>query len=179
LSIVSQPLTASNDVAWLVSPPIDDSLTTLGPDDLRFEPSLESSAVRTTVEHLFAVSPEIERLASSVGWACYAARRTQHPMLAVKNSAKVAQPVPAKLDGFGLEGLLALWPSHLGYAMVVGDVVVERIEAELGPPGDYDADPASSAGSPPATARARWDRPGFEWSDWSAFAELHELKTED
>jgi hypothetical protein len=157
---------------------VDDSLTTLGVEDQRFEPSLDSSAVRDTLERLLAISPEVERLASGLRWSCYAARRTQHPMLAVKNSTNVAQPVPAKLDGFGLEGLLALWPSQLGYSMVVGDVVVERIQAELGEPGDFEGGLASGLSSPLEPAMARWDRPDFPWRDWSSFASDHEFKTE-
>jgi hypothetical protein len=179
LSIVAHPLTASDDVVWLVSPPIDGALTTLGPDDLRFEPKVDPAVVCDTLERLFEMSPEIESRASEFRWSCYAARRALHPMLATHDASAVAQPVPAKLDAFGLEGLLALWPSHLGYAMVLGDVVVERITGELGEPGRF---PGSLRPeevlfeSPPA--RARWDREIFPWRDWASFAHRYEFKTE-
>jgi glycine/D-amino acid oxidase-like deaminating enzyme len=179
LLIVSHPLTGSDDNVWLVAPPIDDARTTLGPDDLRFEPKVDPTVVRDLLDRLFAMSPELEGMAPSLRWSCYAARKAQHPMMATNDSSLVAQPVPAKLDAFGLDGLLALWPSHLGYAMVLGDVVVERIEAELGGPGDFGGglSPGEvSIGQP--QSRARWDRDNFPWRDWSAFASRYEFKTD-
>jgi glycine/D-amino acid oxidase-like deaminating enzyme len=178
-SIVAHPMTASDDNVWLVAPPPDDALTTLGPDDLRFEPKVDPVVVRATLEHLFEISPALERLAPSLRWSCYTARRAQHPMLATSDSSRVAQPVPAKLDAFGLEGLLALWPSHLGYAMVLGDVVVERIEAELGEPGDFsDSVPLADLDAQQPQLRARWDREIFPWRDWTSFAARYEVKTD-
>lgn len=175
-SIVAHPLTSSDDVVWLVSPPADDATTTLGPDDLRFEPKAESAVVREILGHLFAMSPELERRAPTLRWSCYAARRAQHPMLATTDSSKVARPVPAKLDAFGLDGLLALWPSHLGYSMVLGDVVVERIEAELGGPVEHDDGlQLSDFGFEQAPVRARWDRDNFPWRDWSSFEARHDI----
>ena len=146
---------ASDDNVWLVAPPIDDSQTTLGPDDLRFEPKADPAVVRDLLDRLFAMSPELEGMAPSLRWSCYAARKAQHPMMATNDSSLVAQPVPAKLDAFGLDGLLALWPSHLGYAMVLGDVVVERIEAELGGPGEFGGGLRPSEVSIGATAVSR------------------------
>jgi glycine/D-amino acid oxidase-like deaminating enzyme len=178
-SIVSHPLTASDENVWLVAPPIDDGLTTLGPDDLRFEPKVDPAVVRDSLDRLFAMSPELERMAPELRWSCYAARRAQHPMLATSDSSLVAQPVPAKLDAFGLEGLLALWPSHLGYAMVLGDVVVERIEAELGGPGDFGTGVRPGDLSLPLPpARARWDRDNFPWRDWGSFAARYEFNAD-
>lgn len=175
-SIVSHPLTGSDENVWLVAPPVDDSVTTLGPDDLRFEPKVDPAVVRHVLDRLFAMSPEIQRLAPNLRWSCYAARRAQHPMLATSDSSRVAQPVPAKLDAFGLDGLLSLWPSHLGYAMVLGDVVVERIEAELGGPGDFGVGlRPRDLGQPPPAARARWDRDNFPWRDWGSFAARYEF----
>jgi hypothetical protein len=179
-SIVAQPLTSSDDIVWLVAPPPDDALTTLGPDDLRFEPKVDPAVVRDTLERLFSMSPAIERLAPELRWSCYTARRAQHPMLATGDSSRVAQPVPAKLDAFGLDGMLALWPSHLGYAMVLGDVVVERIQAELGEPGDFrDSLSLADLEIEQPQLRARWDRDNFPWRDWSSFATRHEVKTDD
>lgn len=175
-SIVAHPLTSSDDVVWLVSPPPDDASTTLGPDDLRFEPKAEPEVVRGILQHLFAMSPEIERRAPTLRWSCYAARRAQHPMMATTDSSKVAQPVPAKLDAFGLDGLLALWPSHLGYSMVLGDVVVERIEAELGGPAHLDDGlDLADFGFEQPPVRARWDRDNFPWRDWSSFAARYDI----
>jgi len=179
LVIVAHRLSADDEVVWLVSPPADDELTMLGPDDLRFEPKVDPAVVRSTLEWLFEISPELERRAPTLHWSCYAARRAQHPMMATSDSSRVAQPVPAKLDAFGLDGLLALWPSHLGYAMVLGDVVVERIESELGEAGDFGDGlrPEDVASTPPAL-RARWDRDIFPWRDWASFASRYEVKTE-
>jgi glycine/D-amino acid oxidase-like deaminating enzyme len=177
--IVAHRLSTSDDVVWLVAPPPDDASTVLGPDDLRFEPKVDPAVVQQTLERLFQMSPELERRAPSLHWSCYAARRAQHPMLATNDSNAVAQPVPAKLDAFGLDGLLALWPSHLGYAMVLGDVVVERIESELGDPGDFrDGLRPSDVAEPLPPARARWDREIFPWRDWASFASRYEVKTE-
>lgn len=179
LSVVAHPMTSRDEVVWLVAPPPDDALTTLGPDDLRFEPKVDPAVVRQTLERLFEISPELERQAPALHWSCYAARRAQHPMMATTDSSRVARPVPAKLDSFGLEGLLALWPSHLAYSMVLGDVVVERIQEELGAPADFGAGlhPAELEAAPPPS-RARWDREIFPWRDWDSFARRYEFKTE-
>jgi hypothetical protein len=164
---------------WLVAPPVDDATTTLGPDDLRFEPKADPRVVRDIVDRLFAMSPDLEAMALNLRWSCYAARRAQHPMMATKDSSLVAQPVPAKLDAFGLDGLLALWPSHLSYSMVVGDVVVERIEAELGGPADFGtALRPSDLGASTLRSRARWDRDNFPWRDWGSFASRYEFASD-
>lgn len=179
LKIATHPLTSSDDVVWLVAPPPDDALTTLGPDDLRFEPKVDPAVVRATLEQLFEISPELQRRAPELHWSCYAARRAQHPMLAATDTSRVAQPVPAKLDAFGLDSLLALWPSHLGYAMVLGDVVVERIQSELGEPADFgDSMCPSDLSTSLPPMRARWDRELFPWRDWASFASRYEIKTE-
>jgi glycine/D-amino acid oxidase-like deaminating enzyme len=179
LSIVAHPLTGSDENVWLVAPPVDDATTTLGPDDLRFEPKADPRVVRDIVDRLFAMSPDLEAMALNLRWSCYAARRAQHPMMATKDSSLVAQPVPAKLDAFGLDGLLALWPSHLSYSMVVGDVVVERIEAELGGPADFGtALRPSDLGASTLRSRARWDRDNFPWRDWGSFASRYEFASD-
>jgi hypothetical protein len=100
-------------------------------------------------------------------------------MLATTDPSQVAQPLPAKLDAFGLDGLLALWPSHLGYAMVLGDVVVERINAELGEPAYFhDSLRSHDLAAELGPSRARWDRDNFPWRDWSSFAARYEFKIE-
>jgi glycine/D-amino acid oxidase-like deaminating enzyme len=177
--IAAHPLSSSDDIAWLVAPPADDALTTLGPDDLRFEPRPDAAVIRDALERLFEMSPTIERMAPDLRWSCYAARRAQHPMLAAADTTHVAQPVPAKLDAFGLDGLLALWPSHLGYSMVLGDVVVERIEGELGKPAQFPGSlQPSDLSINLGPSRARWDRDNFPWRDWASFAARYEFKTE-
>ena len=174
------PLTGSDDNVWLVAPPIDDALTTLGPDDLRFEPKVDPTVVHDLIGRLFAMSPELEAMAPSLRWSCYAAREGAAPDAGDERQLAVAQPVPAKLDAFGLDGLLALWPSHLGYAMVLGDVVVERIEAELGGPADFGGGLRPSEVS---IGRNRRFTPvgtadNFPWHDWGSFAARYEFKTD-
>ncbi len=98
-------------------------------------------------------------------------------MLAAKDLSAIAQPVPAKLEKFGLESFLAVWPSHLAYAQFVGDAVAERISEALGAPGDFSDGPQpADLGQTAPTLRARWDRPDFAWSDWSAFARTYLLE---
>ena len=63
--------------------------------------------------------------------------------------------------------------------MVLGDVVVERIEAELGGPADFGGGlrPSEvSIGQP--QSRSRWDRDNFPWRDWGSFAARYEFKTD-
>jgi hypothetical protein len=165
-------------VVWLITPARDEARANLGAEDQRFEPSVDPAVVRDVVERLFAISPDIEDMAPELQWSCYAARRAQHPMLAAWDADKAARPVPAKLDGFGLDGLLALWPSHLGYAMVLGDVVVERIETELGEPGDFrDSLRPADLAQRSLPVAARWERLDFRWHDWGVFARDYEVKT--
>jgi glycine/D-amino acid oxidase-like deaminating enzyme len=172
LCVVSHRAAGSDDQVWVVSPPIDDSQTILGSANLRFEAPIDPAVVSATVERLLAMSPALEKQADDLRWAVYTTRRTQHPALGGPDPSSVAQPVPAKLEKFGLESFLAVWPSHLAYAQFVGDSVTERIAEALGAPGDFGEGlaPADLGGSVPALV-ARWDRPDFEWLDWSAFAQ--------
>ncbi len=165
------------DVVWIVNPPIDDTLTTLGADDLRFEVNVDDKVVAGAVGALFAMSPQIEREAHHFQWHVYARRKTEHPMMAARNTAKVGQPAPAKIDNFGLEQFMALWPSHSSYAMIVGDVAAERIAESLGPKGDFGLalSPAEFAHAEPEPAIARWEAPGFGWRSWDAFRADHSI----
>lgn len=179
LSIVSQPLTGSSDTVWLVQGPPEDARTVLGPQDLRFDPQVDCAIVADTIERMFACAPAVGKLAQSLRWGVYAARRTQHPMLAVPDSSAIAQPVPAKLEAFGLDAFLTLWPSHLGYAMVLGDVVTERISEALGEPGDFsDGLQSSDLAREPKPLYARWDRSDMGWTDWAGFRSAHGIKAE-
>jgi len=176
LTIASHALTDSGDRVWLVAPPVDDALTTLGPDNLRFERPVDSSVVSRTIDQLFAASPALAKQAAELQFSVYVARRTQHPMVAVADASIVAQPAPAKLEKFGLESFLAVWPSHLAYAQFVGDSVAERIAEALGPPQDFSDGPQpSDLGVTAPPLRARWDRADFPWQPWSTFAAAHSL----
>lgn len=172
--VVAHPASGSDARIWVVNPPIDDSLTTLGPEDLRFEPPLDSSVVAGAVESLVAMSPELGRLAPSLEWGVYVRRKTEHPMMAVPDTTNVGQPAPAKIENVDLERFMALWPSHLSYSMIVGDVAAERIREALGPRGEP-ADTMSVDDLPRSRAdlRPRWDRDDFGWTDWETFAGAH------
>ncbi|MFN8039932.1 MAG: FAD-dependent oxidoreductase [Acidimicrobiales bacterium] len=176
LQITSHPL-GGGVTAWLVSPPIDDAQTTLGAEDLRFDPQVDSKVVAAAVETLFGASPELAELRRRLEWGVYARRKTEHPMMAASDTSAVGQPAPAKLETFGLESFMALWPSHLSYSMVVGDVAAERIAEALGPRG---AEEGPAPGSlAPSTVRltARWNGGGpLNWHDWDGFATLHDIK---
>ena len=174
LTIASHTLTDSGDRVWIVAPEVDDSLTTLGPDNLRFERPTDSAVVAATVDQLLGASPALAKQAADLQWSVYVARRTQHPMLAVADSSVVAQPVPAKLEKFGLECFLTVWPSHLAYAQFVGDSVAERISDALGPAQDFSDGPQpSDLGTVAPPLRARWDRVDFPWASWTTFASTH------
>ena len=176
LTIASHRLTGSDDQAWVIEAPIDDALTTAGPDNLRFERSLDSTVVARTVEQLLAMSPAVAKQVGDLRWSAYVARRTQHPMLIGSDTASVAQPVPAKLEKFGLDAFLAVWPSHLAYAQFVGDAVAERIATALGPALDFGEVPAPADVAPEVPSRrARWDRDDFGWSDWATFCSAHAI----
>ena len=171
LVIATHPLTGSDDRVWVVSPPVDDARTTLGPANLRFELSIDRSVVASVVQRLFAMAPALEKQSADLRWSVYAARRTQHPALATRDTSTVAQPVPAKLEKFGIESFLAVWPSHLAYAQFVGDAVAERIAESLGPSVDFSDGPQpADLGQSAPTLRARWDRDDFPWSDWADFS---------
>lgn len=177
LHVAAHPLTDTIDRVWLVSPPIDDARTVLGEEDLRFEVPVDSDAVADTVDRLLAASPELAGIAHRLQWSAYGRRKTEHPMMAVPDTSAVGQPAPAKVETFGLDAFLALWPSHLSYAMIVGDVAAERIGEALGPTGAFSDGllPRHLAGrSEPF--RARWDHPEFPWDNWETFAGVHGIK---
>ena len=176
LVIATHTLTGSDDRVWVVSPPVDDARTTLGQANLRFELSIDRPVVASLVQRLFAMAPALEKQSGDLRWSVYVARRTQHPVLATRDTSAVAQPVPAKLEKFGIESFLAVWPSHLAYAQFVGDAVAERIADALGPSVDFSdgPQPADLGQSVPAL-RSRWDRDDFPWSDWSEFARSNVL----
>lgn len=175
LSIVSHA--AGAETVWVVCP-ADDQQVVLGSEDLRFDPPVDGAVVARMVDRLFALSPAVARVAADLRWTAYGTRRALHPMLAGADAASVGRPVPARLDAFDLEAFLALWPSHLGYAMVLGDVVAERVAEALGPRGDFSdglqvPDVATAAPLPAPTAR--WEREDQPWRDWAGFARDHGL----
>ncbi len=176
LQITAHPLAGTNDRIWLVSPPIDDTLTTLGQEDLRFEVPVDPKVVAATIGTLFSTSPEIERIAHRLQWSVYVRRKTEHPMMAVRDTSSVGQPAPAKIETLGIDGFMALWPSHLSYSMIVGDVASERIGEYLGAPGDFSADlSVADLAGPLEPLRPRWDRDDFPWHDWDSFAKTHDI----
>ncbi len=176
LAIATHSLTGSDERVWVVSPPVDDSRTTLGQANLRFELSVDRPVVASLVQRLFAMAPALEKQSGDLRWSVYVARRTQHPALATRDTSAVAQPVPAKLEKFGIESFLAVWPSHLAYAQFVGDAVAERIAEALGPSVDFSDGPQpADLGQGVPALRSRWDRDDFPWSDWSEFARSNVL----
>jgi glycine/D-amino acid oxidase-like deaminating enzyme len=162
---------APGENVWIINPPIDDSQTVRGPEEVRFQPKLEPDAVRSALHNVFAMSPELERRAGELRWGAYNARKTEHPMMAVPDTSAVAQPAPARLETLGMDSFVAVWPSHLSYAMIVGDVVAERVAQALGPAGDHTGGLQVSDFPQLATEQrlARWERASFAWSDWSTF----------
>ncbi len=163
-----------SEVVWLVSPPIDDRQTVLGPEDARFEPSVDPALVRSTVERLHEIAPHLLARSSELAWGVFAARKTEHPMMAVADTSNLAQPAPARLESLDMDSFTAVWPSHLGYAMIVGDVVAERIDAALGSSVSFvdGLQPADVQGEGPPMV-ARWERAEFLWNDWATFASVH------
>ena len=177
LTIAAHPGPEAGEVVWVVQAPVDDHQTVLGPEDVRFEPALDVGLLRHVVHRLFSMSPELARLAPALQWGVYTARKTEHPMMAVRDTTNVAQPAPARLETFGLQGFVAAWPSHLAYAMIVGDVLAERVQQALGPRGDFSdgAQVADVAGGATTGQVARWEQAGFAWHDWESFAATHDL----
>ena len=175
LMITAHALTDSTDRVWLVEPPVDDTQTTVGPANLRFELPVDDTVVALALESLFALSPLVAGQRSALTWSVYVSRVALHPM-AVVSDASVAQPVPAKLEKLGLESFLAVWPSHLAYAQFVGDSVAERVGEALGPAQDFSDGPQPADVGPTALPlRARWDTPDFPWQAWPAFAAAHAI----
>jgi hypothetical protein len=165
-------------VVWLVSPAPDDRATTSGPDDVRFDVPVDSAVIGAVVEQLFGLSPWLFRRAHRLQWSAWGRRRTQHPMLAATDRAAVGQPVPARLDALGLEGFLALWPSHPAYAMVLGDVAAERIGAHLGTSAAFSEglEPRDLRTGPLRPVADRWNDDRTIWLEWDVFAESHDVK---
>jgi hypothetical protein len=172
LDIAAHPIWTGSDTVWIINPPIDDSQTVLGPEEVRFQPKVEPSVVVAALDRLFAASPALRRMAPSLRWGAYVARKTEHPVMAAADTSGIGQPAPARLETLDMQGFLAVWPSHLSFAMIAGDVVAERVATALGDPVAHTTGlGVSSLGQPlPQSRVAQWERPGFEWRDWSAFA---------
>ncbi|MCB1259080.1 MAG: hypothetical protein KDB33_01590 [Acidimicrobiales bacterium] len=162
---------SSTDVVWIVTPEIDDAATTLGPEDLRFTPQLDRDAVAALLGRLVDVSPLLEEQAATLRWAARVRRKTEHPMMAGPGAGAVGRPSPAKIESMGLEGFAALWPGHVSYAMIVGDVAAERIVEHLGRPGGFDHADVARLARPGLTLdlEARFVSEDLEWKDWGAF----------
>lgn len=165
-----------DDVVWLASTHPDPADTTLGPDDVRFEAPVRAEAVSAVTEALFGLSPWLFRHAHMLQWATFGRRRTLHPMVAAPDA--IGEPVPARLDSFGLDAFFALWPSHPAFAMVLGDVAAERIAAQLG------TSAAFSDGRTPLDLRNgvlppvvdRWWSPRIHWLDWDDHADRNDIR---
>jgi glycine/D-amino acid oxidase-like deaminating enzyme len=179
LEVTAHPFGKAGENVWVVRPPIDDRSTVLGPEEIRFEPKLDAIRVTDALDRIFRIAPQFERLAPKLQWGAYTARKTEHPMMAVASTANVAQPAPARLETFDMEGFVAAWPSHLAYAMIVGDVVAERVQTALSKAADFSEGPqiadfaAPSAG---ADQVARWEQPTFKWLGWTEFQEVQDYK---
>ena len=177
LVVTAHPTGDPRTNIWLVNPAIDDQSTILGQDDLRFDPPVDPAVVARTVKQMFAMSPELRGRSVRLEWAAYVRRKTEHPMMAAPDTTNVGQPAPAKIENMGLDGFMALWPSHLSYAMIVGELAAERIREALGPRGDFSA--GIRVGDLPrsvADLSARWQGPELAWSDWETFAGTHDLE---
>jgi hypothetical protein len=172
IDITSQPAGgAGAPVTWLVQLPIDDADTVIGPDDLRFAPPLDGKVVCEGLYRLFELAPGLRPAAPRLRWSAYVARQTEHPMVVDGDPRDVPSPSPARIETVGMDALVAAWPSHLGYAMIVGDVVAERVRAALGAPDVEPGEWPGDLGPPaPAATTARWRRGGTPWFDWPGFA---------
>jgi len=176
LTVTSHHVGPGDRRVWVISPPVDDARTTLGPTNTRFDPPIDGPTVAAVVEDLLAAGPGLVEQAGTLEWSVYVSRRAQHPSMATPDTSGVAQPVPAKLEKLDLEGFLAVWPSHLAYAQFVGDSVAERVAEALGPPGDYadSLQPADLGASAPELV-ARWNRSDFPWHDWESFRQTYAI----
>jgi len=178
LEIVAHPSRSGGELVWLVSPAIDDRQTVLGPEDARFAPAVDAALVRRAIDTLLEISPAIAERAEDLEWAVYVARKTEHPMMAAADTSNLAQPAPARIESLDMDSFLAVWPSHLGYSMIVGDVVAERIDVALGgstavAEGLQPSDVPGEAIDPVA----RWERDDLVWNDWSTFTSVHGIVT--
>jgi hypothetical protein len=160
------------EVVWLVQPPVDETLTVLGAEDVRFAPAIDHKVVTEGLDRLFEVCPEVRRRAPALRWSVYVARKTEHPMVVEGDPAAVARPSPAKLETLGMDTVVAAWPSHLAYSMIVGDAVAERVQQALGPPEPGgEPVPADLPRPAPAAQQNRWQRPDGTGQDWAVFAD--------
>lgn len=175
LQITAHPYGELGEYVWVINAPVDDRQTVLGPEDVRFDPLLDRDQLHTTLDQLFDIAPQVEKLAPGLQWSVYTARKTEHPSMAVPDASAVPQPAPAKLETLEMEGFVAVWPSHLAYAMIVGDVIAERIGQALGPAGDYAGglQPEDFPRPPAEAFLSRWERSGFPWATWAQFTDEH------
>jgi hypothetical protein len=171
IEVVSHDHPDGWDSVWLVTPPIDDRETVLGPEDVRFQPKLDRAIVGRTLTRLFAMNPDLGARVDEMQWSAYVARKTEHPMMATADTSAIAQPSPARLETLDMEAFVAVWPSHLAYAMIVGDVVAERVRGALGDSFGFQEglQPADFPRPTPQSQMARWERSDFAWRDWSVF----------
>lgn len=174
ITLASHAYGDTGERVWVATVPCPDTQTVMGIDDVRFEPQPEPGAVAAVVQELLAMAPSLRRGDAGLAWSAFVGRHSQHPM-AASTGPEVGTPVPAKIETLGLEGFLALWPSHLGYAMILGDVATERITEALVAPGSYTEGPQpfDFAEPPPETLIVRWEQDGFGWWDWAGFAAEH------
>jgi hypothetical protein len=166
------------DTVWVVQLPVDDGDTIVGPDDLRFAPALDAKVLAEGVSRLFELCPVVERTAGALRWSAFVARQTEHPMVLDGDPAAVGSPSPARLETMGMDALVVAWPSHLAYAMIVGDVVAERVRSALGGPApDTGPWPGDLPRPDPDDGQLRWRRADHAWVDWPTFARRAGLPT--
>ena len=63
----------------IVQAPVYDTLTVVGPEDVRLPLKLDLDAVAAVIDSLFILSPEVRKRACSLAWGAFVARKTQHP----------------------------------------------------------------------------------------------------
>jgi hypothetical protein len=163
---------AGGEVVWLVQLPIDHSLTTVGPEDVRFPPPVDHKVMSDGLDRLFELCPDVRRQASRLRWSMFVARRTGPPTDGLGDPSRVPRPAPARLDTMGMEALVAAWPSQVANSMMVGDVVAGRVRAALGgPEPEVDRWPDGLPRPATASQQNRWDRADLPPLSWSQLVE--------
>jgi hypothetical protein len=162
ITALPNPGQGGGDVVWLVQLPVDDGDTILGPESLRFPPTVDRKKTAEGLDRLFELSPQVSSRAHELGWSAFVARLTGHPL---NDGGR------ARMETFGMDALVAAWPTHLANTAVLTDAVVQRVLRALGGPApDPEAWPDDLPPPGPDEVRNRWQRTDFRWQDWPAFA---------
>ena len=171
LAVIGHPLD-DGEKLWLITYNPPTPKFTEGAVEMARDPQVEPAVVRTSLEKLATVLPDLGKVASQCRWDVYVGWKTDAPGGNPDALLRLEYAKPYDVRSFGVKNFLAVWPNrwHLATpaAKDAGKVVRDTLKHGVAGPRL----PANPAPDPDA-ARMKWVRSDRRWQSWAEFAKTY------